>query len=123
MSHSCFIHSSIDGYLSCFHILVIVNNTAINIGMLMFFQISVLGSFRHITRSGITGSKSRSIFNFNFLGYLHTVFQSGQNSLHSHQHGKSFPLFPHLIQHLLFVDLLIIATLILVRRDLYMVLI
>ena len=64
MSHSCFIHSSIDGHLGCFHILVIVNNAAVNIGVLMFFQISVLGSFRYIPRSGIAGSKGRSIFNF-----------------------------------------------------------
>ena len=34
----------------------IVNNTAMNIGELMFFQISVLGFFRYIPRSGIAGS-------------------------------------------------------------------
>ena len=59
-----FIHSSIDGHLGCFHILVIVNNTAVNIEVLTFFQISVLSSFGYISRSGIAGSKSRSIFNF-----------------------------------------------------------
>ena len=63
MSHSCFIHSSIDGHLSYFHILAIVNNAAMNTGVLMFFQISVLGSFGYISRSGIARSKSRSIFN------------------------------------------------------------
>ena len=62
MSHSCFIHSSSDGHLGCFHISAIVNNTAINIWMLMFFQISVLGSFRYILRSGITGSKKADPF-------------------------------------------------------------
>ena len=30
----------------------------------MFFQIRVLGSFRYISRSGITGPKGRSIFHF-----------------------------------------------------------
>ena len=42
MSCSCFIHSSVNGPLGSFHILAIVNNAAMNIGVLMFFQISIL---------------------------------------------------------------------------------
>ena len=45
MSHSCFIHLSTDGHLGYFHILGIVNNSAMNIRVLMFFQISVSGFF------------------------------------------------------------------------------
>ena len=62
MSHSCFIHSSTDGHLGCFPNLAIVNNTEVNIGVLVFFQISVLGSFGYIPRSGITGSKKAGPF-------------------------------------------------------------
>ena len=67
MSHSCFIHSATDGHLGRFHILVIVNNAAMNIGVLIFFSVSVLFSFSYIPRSGIAESKGKSIFIFNFL--------------------------------------------------------
>ena len=121
MSHSCFIHSSIDGHLGCFYVLVIVNNAAMNIGVFMFFQISLFGSLVFIPRSGIAGSKGRSTFNF--LRYLRTAF-------HRQLHQSAFPptvqkvpLFPHPHQHFLFVDLLVIAILTGVRWYLIVVLI
>ena len=110
MSHRCFIHSSIHGHLGCFYILKIVNNAAMNIGVLMFFLTSVLGSFRYISRNGVTESKGRSFFNY--LRYLHTAFHRGCTSLHPQQQCKRVPLPPHPCQHLLFADLLMIAILI-----------
>ena len=121
MSHSCFIHSSIDGHLGYFHILATVNNTATNIGVLMFFWISVLGSFRYIPRSGITGSKGRSIFDF--LRYLHTAYHSGCTSLHPHRQCPRVLRSPHPHQHVLVVDLLMMAILTGVRWHLLVVLV
>ena len=63
MYHIFFIHSSINGYLGCFHVLAILNNAAMDIGMHISFQIIAFS--RYIPRSGIAGSYNvSSIFSF-----------------------------------------------------------
>ena len=62
MYHIFFIHSSVDGHLGCFHVLAIVNSAAMNIGMLVSFQIMVFSGY--VPRSGIAGSYGSSIFSF-----------------------------------------------------------
>ena len=58
MPHSFLIHSSADGHLGCFHVLAIINNAAMNIGVQV--SLSDLVSLVCMPRSGIAGSYGSS---------------------------------------------------------------
>ena len=81
-----FMHSSISGHLSCFHIPAILNSAVVTIGVHVSFRIIVFSGY--MPRDYIAGSYGSCISS---VRKLHTVLHSGCTNLHSTNRVGGFP--------------------------------
>lgn len=111
--HIVFLISSVSGPLGCFHLLAIVNDAVVNMGIQMSLPVSAFLYFCCITRSGIARSHRYPIFNFSRK--CRNVFRNVGTILHFYQQCTRFPIFTHPCQHVLFSGFLLVAILMSVK--------
>ena len=103
--HNFYIHSSVNGYLDCFHFLTMVKCVAMNIRYMLFFQFWFSqGICRIVKLLGHMVVLFLVFFSFFFFfRNLYTVLHSDSINSHYWHQCKRIPFPPHSLQHLFLV--------------------
>ena len=106
-----------DGHLGCFRVLPIVNGAAMNIGVRVAFRVTIL--LGYMLRRGIAGSYDK----FSVFQGISIWFSIVTASTYIPTNSMAGFLFLHSLQHLFFLDFLIVGFLTGVRPYIIIVLV